>query len=166
MAYEKVKDFFEQIGLSERITEHASTGDTVEHAAEIIGCTPAEIAKSLSFLVNEKPVMVVMAGDARVNSSKFKAKFHQKPAMVPREDVEQLIGHKPGGVCPFAVNEDVPVYLDISMRRFEKVHTAGGIDTATLWVSIAELEKYSGAVEWVDVCKGWYENETYKEEWK
>ena len=159
MSYERVKNYFEKIGLSDRITEHELTGDTVEHAAEMIGCTPAEIAKALSFLVNEKPVMVVMAGDARVNSSKFKARFHQKPTMVPREDVERLIGHKPGGVCPFAVNEGVPVYLDISMKRFEKVHTAGGIDTATLWVSVAELEKYSGAVEWVDVCKGWYINE-------
>lgn len=100
-----------------------------------------------------------MAGDARVNSSKLKSKFHQKPGMVPREGVERLIGHKPGGVCPFAVNDDVPVYLDISMKRFEKVHTAGGIDTATICVSIAELEKHSGAVEWVDLCRGWDGNE-------
>lgn len=159
MSYEDVKCYFKKIGLSDRITEHELTGDTVEHAAEIIGCTPAEIAKTLSFLVNEKPVMVVMAGDARVNSSKFKAIFHQKPIMMPRENVEQQIGHKPGGVCPFAVNEAVAIYLDISMKRFEKVYTAGGIDTATLWVSIAELEKYSGAIEWVDVCKGWYIND-------
>lgn len=159
LSYDRVKAYFKAIGLSDRITEHAATGDTVAHAAEIIGCTPAEIAKALSFLVNEKPVMVVMAGDARVNSSKFKVKFHQKPGMVPREEVERLIGHKPGGVCPFAVKEDVPVYLDISMKRFEQVHTAGGIDTATICVSIAELETYSGAVEWVDVCKGWYVNE-------
>ena len=154
MSYETVKDYFEKAGLSDRITEHELTGDTVEHAAQVIGCTPAEIAKALSFLVNDKPVMVVMAGDVRVNSSKFKTKFHQKPTMVPREEVERLIGHKPGGVCPFAANEDVPIYLDISMKRFEKVHTAGGIDTATVCVTIEELEKYSGAVEWVDVCKG------------
>ena len=159
MSYDIVKHYFERIGLSNRITEHEMTGDTVEHAAEIIGCTPAEIAKALSFLVNEKPVMVVMAGDARVNSSKFKATFHQKPTMVPREDVERLIGHRPGGVCPFAVNKDVPVYFDVSMKRFEKVHTAGGTDMATICVSIGELDRYSGAVEWVDVCKGWYVNE-------
>lgn len=155
MSYEKVKHYFKEIGLSDHITEHERTGDTVEHAANIIGCTPGEITKTLSFLVDEKPVLVVMAGDARVNSSKFKAKFHQKPGMVPREDVERLIGHKPGGVCPFAVNQDVPVYLDGSMKRFKKVHTAGGIDTATICVSIAELEKYSAADGWVDVCKGW-----------
>lgn len=159
MSYENVKHYIEKIGLSDRITEHELTGDTVEHATEVIGCTPAEIAKALSFLVKEKPVMVVMAGDAKVNSSKFKAKFHQKPAMAPREDVERLVGHKPGGVCPFAINQDVPIYLDISMKRFEAVHTASGTDTATICVSITELEKYSGTVEWVDVCKGWYVNE-------
>ena len=102
--------------------------------------------------------MVVMAGDAKVNSSKFKAKFRQKPSMVPREEVERLIGHKPGGVCPFAIREGVPIYLDVSLKRFIKVHTAAGIDMATLWVSLAELEQYSGASEWVDVCNGWQEN--------
>lgn len=159
MSYERVKSYFENIGLSDRITVQKLTGDTVEHAAEVIGCTPAEIAKAMSFLVNEKPVMVVMAGDAKVNSSKFKARFHQKPSMVQRDEVEKLIGHKPGGVCPFAVNEEVPIYLDVSMKRFKQVHTAGGIDTATIRVSIEELEHYSHAVDWVDVCKGWYVNE-------
>ena len=168
MSYERVKQYFESIGLPERITEHDSTGDTVEHAAQVIGCAPAEIAKTLSFLVDGKPVMVVMAGDAKVNSSKFKAKFRQKPSMVPREEVERLIGHKPGGVCPFANPQDVRTFLDVSLQRFDtvfpalkrfiKVHTAAGIDMATLWVSLAELEQYSGASEWVDVCNGWQEN--------
>ena len=156
--YERVEQAFEVIGLPERITEHDSTGDTVEHAAQVIGCAPAEIAKTLSLLVDGKPVMVVMAGDAKVNSSKFKAKFRQKPSMVPREKVERLIGHKPGGVCPFAIREGVPIYLDVSLKRFIKVHTAAGIDMATLWVGLAELEQYSGASEWVDVCNGWQEN--------
>lgn len=159
MSYERVKKYFDEIGLSNRITEQDLTGDTVEHAAEVIGCTPAEIAKAMSFLVGDKAVMVVMAGDAKVNSSKFKSQFHQKPVMVPFEEVENRIGHKPGGVCPFAVNEGVPVYLDISMKRFTQVYTAGGIDTATIRVSVEELEKYSHAVCWVDVCKGWYVNE-------
>lgn len=159
MSYERVKNYFDEIGLSDRITKQNLTGDTVEHAAEVIGCTPAEIAKAMSFLVGEKAVMVVMAGDAKVNSSKFKSQFHQKPVMVPWDEVESRIGHKPGGVCPFAVNEGVPVYLDISMKRFTQVYTAGGIDTATIRVSVEELEKYSHAVCWVDVCKGWYVNE-------
>lgn len=160
MSYERVKNYFEKICLSDRITEHDLTGDTVEHAAEIIGCTPAEIAKTLSFLVNEKPVMVVMAGDARVNSSKFKAKFHQKPSMVPREDVERLIGHPPGGVCPFAVNDGVPIYLDVSLKRFSVIHTAAGTDMATIRLTLPELEACSRCTGWVDVCKGWYVNET------
>ena len=154
MSYERVKKYFDEIGLSNRITVQKLTGDTVKHAAEVIGCTPGEIAKAMSFLVNEKPIMVVMAGDVKVNSSKFKAQFHQKPIMVPWNEVESLIGHKPGGVCPFAVNEGVPVYLDVSMKRFSQVYTAGGIDTATIQVSIEELEKYSHAACWVDVCKG------------
>ncbi|WP_343252631.1 YbaK/EbsC family protein [Ligaoa zhengdingensis] len=159
MSYERVKEYFKEIGLSDRITVQKLTGDTVEHAAEVIGCTPAEIAKAMSFLVNEKPVMVVMAGDAKVNSSKFKAKFHLKPIMVPHNEVENLIGHKPGGVCPFAVNEGVPIYLDVSMKRFTQVYTAGGIDTVTIRVSVEELERYSHAIEWIDVCKGWYVND-------
>lgn len=159
MSYEKVKVYFDEIGLPDRITVQKLTGDTVEHAAEVIGCTPAEIAKAMSFLVNEKPVMVVMAGDAKVNSSKFKANFHQKPVMVPYDEVENRIGHKPGGVCPFAVNPEVAVYLDVSLKRFAQVYTAGGIDTATIRVSVVELEKYSHAVGWIDVCKGWYVNE-------
>lgn len=159
MSYEKVKAYFDAIGLPDRITVQKLTGDTVEHAAEVIGCTPAEIAKAMSFLVNDQPVMVVMAGDAKVNSSKFKASFHQKPVMVPFDEVENRIGHKPGGVCPFAVNEGVPVYLDVSLKRFTQVYTAGGTDTATIRVSVAELERYSRAAGWVDVCKGWYVNE-------
>ena len=159
MSYEKVKRYFDEIGLSDRITVQKLTGDTVEHAAEVIGCTPAEIAKAMSFLVNEKPVMVVMAGDAKVNSSKFKANFHQKPVMLPFDEVESRIGHKPGGVCPFAVNEGVSVYLDVSLKRFAQVYTAGGIDMATIRVSVSELERYSHAAGWIDVCKGWYVNE-------
>lgn len=159
MSYNRVRNYFDEKNLSNLITEHELTGDTVEHAAEIIGCTLAEIAKSLTFLVDQKPVMVVMSGDARINSSKFKSKFHQKPSFIPREKVEDFIGHKPGAVCPFVVNEGVPIYLDVSLRRFTQVHTAAGIDTATICVGLTELEQYSHALEWVDVCKGWYIND-------
>lgn len=155
VSYERVRSYFEGLGLSDRITVQELTGDTVEHAAGVIGCTPGEIAKAMSFLVDGRAVMVVMAGDAKVNSSKFKAQFRQKPVMVPWDQVEGLIGHRPGGVCPFAVNEGVSVYLDVSLKRFARVHTAGGIDTATIQVSVEELERYSSAVSWVDVCKGW-----------
>jgi len=159
MSYQAVKDYFECAGIADHITAQNQSIDTVEHAAQAIGCTPAEIAKALSFLVDGKPVMVVMAGDAKVNSSKFKTYFHQKPSMIPWEQVEDLIGHAPGGVCPFAIKEGVPVYLDASLKRFSVVHTAAGTDMATVRLTLAELEKYSHFIGWVDVCKGWFANE-------
>ncbi len=157
MINEKVKDFLTRNDLGDRLTEHEETIDTVEHAAIQLGCTEPEIAKTLSFLVDEKPMVVVMAGDGRVNSSKFKAQFHTKPHMVPRDEVEDLIGFQPGGVCPFAVNENIPIWLDISMKRFEYVHPAGGNEFTSVKITPTELEKISGAEGWCDICKGWEE---------
>ncbi|EOS62450.1 YbaK/EbsC family protein [Oscillibacter sp. 1-3] len=159
MSYESVKAYFEEAGLSGRITEREQTGDTVEHAAQVIGCAPAEIAKAMSFLVDGRPVMVVMAGDAKVNSSKFKTRFHQKPVMIPWDQVEELTGHAPGGVCPFAVRKGVEIYLDASLKRFSVIHTAAGTDMATIRLTMAELEEHARAAGWVDVCKGWFANE-------
>ena len=122
MINEKVYKCLKSHGFEDRITVHTDTIDTVEHAALQIGCSEAAIAKTLSFVVEDKPVIVVMAGDGRVNSSKFKAQFHTKPHMVPRDHVEELIGFQPGGVCPFGISENIPVWLDISMKRFEVVH--------------------------------------------
>lgn len=129
--------------------------DTVEHAAQQIGCSEAEIAKTLSFLVDEKPVIVVMAGDTRVNSSKFKAQFHEKPHMIPREDVERITGDLPGGVCPFAIPVGIPIWLDISLKRFETVHPAGGDEFTSVAITPTELARASGAIGWCNVCKGW-----------
>lgn len=157
MSAEKVRSFLKARGMEDRITTHKETIDTVEHAAEQIGCTEAEIAKTLSFLVDGKAVIVVMAGDTRVNSSKFKAQFHEKPHMVPRDDVERLTGDVPGGVCPFAIPEGVPIWLDISLKRFQWVHPAGGDTFTSVKISPEELEKVSGAAGWCDVCKGWQE---------
>ena len=157
MLNEMVYEWLDKKGYADRITEHIETIDTVEHAAQQIGCSEAEIAKTLSFLVDEKPVIVVMAGDGRVNSSKFKAQFHTKPSMVPRDQVEELIGFAPGGVCPFGVREDIPVWLDISMKRFEFIHPAGGNEFVSVKLTPEELEKASDAVGWCDVCKGWEE---------
>ncbi len=134
---------------------HEETIDTVEHAAQQIGCSEAEIAKTLSFLVEDQPVIVVMAGDTRVNSSKFKKQFHTKPHMIPRDQVKELIGHEPGGVCPFAIKEGVPVWLDISMKRFEVVHPAAGSEFASAELTIAQLEQAVNLSGWCDVCKGW-----------
>ena len=158
MLNESVKNWLNKKGFGDRLTEHEETIDTVEHAAIQIGCTAPEIAKTLSSVVTEKPVIVVMAGDGRVNSSKFKAQFHTKPHMVPREQVEELIGFKPGGVCPFGVPAGIPVWLDISMKRFEYVHPAGGNEFVSVKLTPDELEKASDAVGWCNVCKGWEED--------
>ena len=155
MLNDKVYNWLKNKGLADRLTEHKETIDTVEHAAMRIGCTEAEIAKTLSFIVDEQPVIVVMAGDGRVNSSKFKAQFHTKPHMVPREQVEELIGFQPGGVCPFGVSEGIPIWLDVSMKRFNYVHPAGGNEYTSVKLTPDELEKASDAVGWCDVCKGW-----------
>ena len=155
MLNETVYEWLDKKGYANRITEHTETIDTVEHAAQQIGCSEAEIAKTLSFIVDEKPVIVVMAGDGRVNSSKFKAQFHTKPSMVPRDQVEELIGFAPGGVCPFGVREDIPVWLDVSMKRFEYIHPAGGNEYVSVKLTPEELEKASDATGWCDVCKGW-----------
>ncbi|SFL43623.1 Cys-tRNA(Pro) deacylase, prolyl-tRNA editing enzyme YbaK/EbsC [Lachnospiraceae bacterium KH1T2] len=157
MINEKVKNFLIKNKLGDRLTEYSETIDTVEHAAQQVGCTESEIAKTLSFMVDDKPVVVVMAGDGRVNSSKFKSQFHTKPHMVPRESVEDLIGFQPGGVCPFAVNSNIPIWLDISIKRFDYVHPAGGNAFTSVKVSPTELEAVSGAEGWCDICKGWEE---------
>lgn len=157
MSATAVKEYLSKRGFADRITTHRETIDTVEHAAQQIGCSEAEIAKTLSFLVEEKPVIVVMAGDARVNSSKFKKLFHTKPHMIPRDMVEEITGDAPGGVCPFAMPEGIPIWLDISMKRFSYVHPAGGDEFTSVCLTPAELESASGAAGWCDVCKGWEE---------
>ena len=158
MASDIVKEYLKAKRLEHTIEVHTGSIDTVEHAAKQIGCTEAEIAKTLSFLVDEKPVIVVMAGDARVNSSKFKGQFRSKPHMIPREQVVDLIGHEPGGVCPFAIKEGVPVWLDVSMKRFEIVHPAAGDDYTSARMTLDELFDASNAEGWCDVCKGWEES--------
>jgi len=155
MINERVKNWLTERGFGDRLTEHAESIDTVEHAAQQIGCSEAEIAKTLSFIVNEKPVIVVMAGDGRVNSSKFKAQFHTKPSMIPRDMVEELTGFQPGGVCPFGVPENIPVWLDVSMKRFEIIHPAGGNEFTSVSLTPHELEKATDSEGWCDVCKGW-----------
>lgn len=157
MAVEEVRKDLREKGLEDHITVHPGSIDTVEHAAQQVGCSEAEIAKTLSFLVDEKPVIIVMAGDGRVNSSKFKSHFHTKPRMIPRDLVPELIGHEPGGVCPFAIKDDVPVWLDVSMKRFDIVHPAAGDEYTSVALTLDELETASGASGWCDVCKGWEE---------
>ena len=157
MSFENVKRYFDEFGMGDRCVLQEHVSDTVEHAAQAIGCIPAQIAKTMSFLVGEEPIMIVMAGDAKVHNSKYKAFFHQKAAMIPWDQVEALTGHMPGGVCPFARNEGIKVYLDVSMKRFEIVYAAAGAPNGTIGLSIEELEKYSGYEQWVDIAKDWDE---------
>lgn len=153
MAVQKVKDFFEQYGIADRIKEFESSSATVELAAQAVGCEPQRIAKTLSFIVDDAPILIVAAGDCKIDNSKYKAQFHQKAVMIKYDDVEPLIGHGVGGVCPFAVNAGVRVFLDVSLKRFESVFPAAGSANSAIGLEIGELEKYSGYEAWIDVCK-------------
>lgn len=162
MSYPKVKAFLEAAGYGGRITVHAEKCDTVAHAAALIGCGEERIAKTMTFLAGDRPVAIVTAGDAKIDNARYKAFFHVKAKMVPFEKVEEIIGHEPGGVCPFAVNPAVAVYLDVSLRRFDEVHAAGGAMEVTVRVTPAELEKLTNAA-WVDLSTGWCEEESQKQ---
>ena len=155
MAIERVRDYFKQWNMENRILEFDSSSATVELAAQAVGCEPARIAKTLSFKVGNHPVLIVAAGDAKVNNSGYKAQFHTKAVMLKPEEVTELIGHAIGGVCPFAVNPGVEVYLDESLKRFETVYPAAGSSNSAIEMNLEELEKYSGSRGWIDVCKGW-----------
>ncbi len=157
MAIERVREYFRSLGMENRILEFPVSSATVELAAEALHCEPCRIAKTLSFMVNGSPVLIVTAGDAKVDNPKYKAQFGAKAKMLTPEEAESLIGHAVGGVCPFAVNDGVTVYLDESLKRFETVFPACGSSNSAIELTIGELEKYSGFTSWVDVCKGWNE---------
>ncbi len=152
MAIDKVKAYFAEFGMQDRVMEMAQSSATVELAALAVGCEPCRIAKTLSFLQGDRAVLIVVAGDAKIDNKKYKAQFHTKAKMIPYDDVERWIGHAPGGVCPFAVNEGVDVYLDDSLKRFDTVYPAAGSDNSAIELNLEELEQYSGALAWIDVC--------------
>lgn len=153
MAFEKAKAYLEGFGLDGRIivTEHSSA--TVSEAAEAIGCEEAMIAKTLSFLQDDKPVLILADGLSRIDNRKYKDRFGCKAKMIPADRVEPLVGHDIGGVCPFGVNDGVSVYLDESLKKHEVVYPAVGTDHSGVKLTIPELEKCSGSLAWVDVCK-------------
>lgn len=155
MSLEKVKEYFETVGLGQRIHELSQTTATVEDAAMAIGCEPERIAKTMSFLLDGEPILIVTAGDAKIDNRKYKDYFHKKAKMITAELVEQSIGHAPGGVCPFAINPNVKVYLDISLKRFETVYPAAGSSNSAVELSIEELVSHSGSSGWIDVCNHW-----------
>ena len=155
MSIEKVRAYFETLGIVHRILEFDVSSATVDLAAQAVGVEGKRIAKTLSFLTNEGCVLIVAAGDARIDNSKYKAQFHCKAKMLPHDAVPEYIGHAVGGVCPFAVNDGVKVYLDESLKRFETVFPACGSSNSAIELTIAELERYSRFNSWVDVCKDW-----------
>ena len=157
MSIEKVKAYFAQYGMQDRILEFPVSSATVELAAQALHCEPCHIAKTLSFMVGESPVLIVTAGDAKIDNHKYKAQFAAKAKMLTPEQAETLVGHAVGGVCPFAVQPGVQVYLDVSLRRFQTVFPACGSSNSAIELTIPELEQYSGYQDWVDVCKGWQE---------
>jgi len=157
MSIEKAKAYLEKFGAAGRVREFEVSSATVELAAQALGCEGCRIAKTLSFLVGEKPILIVAAGDAKVDNPKYKARFGTKAKMLAFEEVEPLIGHAVGGVCPFGINEGVAVYLDESLKRFETVFPACGSSNSAIELTIPELGEYSGYEAWVDVCKGWNE---------
>lgn len=154
MAIDRVKTYFRQYGMEERIKEFDVSSATVELAAAALSCEPARIAKTLSFMADGHALLVVAAGDVKIDNHKYKEQFGIKAKMLSPEEAETLVGHAVGGVCPFAVNEGVEVYLDVSLKRFETVFPACGSSNSAIELTIPELEQYSGCVEWVDVCKG------------
>lgn len=155
MAIERVREYFRKYGMEERIQEFDVSSATVELAAQALHCEPQRIAKTLSFQVEGRVVLIVAAGDAKIDNHKYKAQFATKAKMLAPEEAEALIGHAVGGVCPFAVNEGVEVYLDESLKRFDTVFPACGSGNSAIELTIPELETYSRYVEWVDVCKGY-----------
>lgn len=153
MSIEKVREYFKKYGIENKIIEFDGDTSTVTLAAKCLGVTDGEIAKSLSFKVNDEPILIIAKGDARIDNKKYKDYFKVKAKMLSFDEVEELIGHKVGGVCPFAIKENVKVYLDISLKEYEFVYPACGSSHSCIKLSIEEMEKYSGYIEWVDVCK-------------
>ena len=151
--FAKAKEHLEKYGMGELVSEFGVSSATVSEAAVAVGVTEGEIAKTLSFLVDEKPILIVVAGDVKIDNAKYKARFRAKAKMIPFESVEELIGHAVGGVCPFGINEGVEVYLDESLRRFETVYPACGSSNSAVKMTVAQLEEASLFIGWVDVCK-------------
>lgn len=155
MSIEKVRQYFTILGIENRIQEFSVSSATVDLAAQALNCEPCRIAKTISFMLDDSAVLVVAAGDAKVDNAKYKAYFGKKAKMLTPDEALDLIGHAVGGICPFAVNENAKIYLDVSLKRFETVFPACGSSNSAIELTIPELEKYSNYIAWIDVCKNW-----------
>ncbi len=154
MSLERARKHLEKYGLAERIRLTEDSSATVELAALAVGVEPGRIAKTLSFIIDGKPALILTEGTARIDNRKYKDRFHTKAKMIPPDQVEELVGHAPGGVCPFGIHEGIPVYLDISLKKYETVFPATGTGNSDIELTIPELEKCSEMTAWIDVCKG------------
>lgn len=160
MAIEKVKEYFKKYNMENRILEFDVSSATVELAAEALQCEPCRIAKTLSFMVDGHPILIVAAGDAKIDNPKYKSHFGVKAKMLSPEETETMVGHAIGGVCPFAVKDNVSIYLDDSLKRFRTIFPACGNSSSAIELTIKELELYSSFTSWIDVCKGWNQGVT------
>ena len=153
MSLAKAKKYLEEKGYVDHIIELEDSSATVELAAQALGVEPGMIAKTLSFLIGDTPILILTEGTVRIDNHKYKDTFHAKAKMIPFDDVEAYIGHAPGGVCPFGIKEGIPVYLDESLKKFDIVYPAAGNDHSAVKLTIPELEQISNSKGWVDVCK-------------
>ncbi len=152
MSLNNVKEFFKKYKMDKKIIELESSSATVKEAAISLNTTEDEIAKTLSFQIPE-PILIVVSGESRIDNQKYKEEFKTKANMIKYDEVEELIGHAPGGVCPFAIKDNIKVYLDVSLKKHKYVYPACGSGNSAIKLSIEELEKYSNYVKWIDVCK-------------
>ena len=153
MSLTKAKEHLKKYGLEDKIMEFSVSSATVKEAAIALNCKEEEIAKTLSFITDDKPILIVTSGDQKIDNSKYKAEFHTKAKMIPFNEVENKIGHGVGGVCPFGINDDIKVYLDTSLKRFKIIYPACGTSNSAVKLTIEELEKTSNYKKWIDVCK-------------
>lgn len=153
MSIFRVKEYLKKYNLDDKIMEFDESSATVKEAAHAIGCLEKDIAKTLSFLVDDNPIIIVVRGDAKIDNSKYKKEFHKKAKMVPYDMVEEIIGHKAGGVCPFGVNDNVKIYLDETLKSLEYFYPACGSSNSAIKLDKDTLEKIVKYEKWVDVCK-------------
>lgn len=153
MALKNAKEYLKKFDLDKNIIEFQESTATVQEAAAALNCTEAQIAKTMAFLVNDEAILIVVSGDKKIDNSKFKQTFHVKAKMIPFEELEMLVGHAAGGVCPFEINDGVKVYLDVSLKKFDTVYPACGTSNSAVKLTTNELEKASNYIEYVNVCK-------------
>lgn len=153
MSLAKAKEYLKKFDLDKNIIEFQESTASVKEAASALGCQEAQIAKTMAFLLDTKPILIIASGDRKIDNSKFKQTFHMKAKMIPSEELETLVGHTAGGVCPFGINSDVKVYLDTSLKEFATIYPASGSSNSAVRLTLKELEDTSNYIEYVDVCK-------------